>query len=116
MGQIAGLNSGNLIPEGSEYRFTLDLTSPYIRAYVQEALRDGILGLVIAPLHPATGQSSDTPYPSFFTKENQLGAEYAPHLEVEYTIIPEPNAGTNCIVGASILALLRGWRRRENFS
>lgn len=114
--QIAGLNSGDLIPEGSEYRFELNLTSPYIRGYLQQALHDGILGLTIAPLHPATGQSSTTPYPTFFTRENQLGPEYAPRLEVEYTIVPEPNASTMAILGISILALGRGIRRRDNFS
>jgi hypothetical protein len=114
--KIIGLADGELIPEGSEYRFDLDLTSPYIRAYLQQALSEGILGLTIAPLHPVTGQSSVTPYPSFFTRENQIGSEFAPRLEVEYTIVPEPGASSILIIGAAILALGRGWRRREDFS
>ncbi len=114
--EINGLADGDLIPEGSEYRFNLDLTSPYIRAYLQQALNDGILGLTVAPLHPVTGQSSATPYPSFFTRENQIGAEFAPRLEVEYVIVPEPNTTSAAIIGAAILALGRGWRRRGDFS
>jgi hypothetical protein len=113
--KINGLSSGALIPEGSEYRFELNLTSPYILAYLQQALNDGVLGLTVAPLHPASGQSSATPYPTLFTRENQLGPEYAPRLEVEYTIIPEPTASSFAVIGLSILALGRGWRRRSNF-
>jgi hypothetical protein len=112
---VDGLDSGDFIPEGSEYRFELNLASPHIMGYLMQALNDGVLGFTIASLHPTTGQVSTTPYPTFFTRENQIGPEYAPRLEIEYTIIPEPNASSIAIVGASILALGRGWRRRDHF-
>ena len=118
IGQVAGVTPGQDIPEGSEYRFTLDLSSAAVRTYLQNGLSSGILGLMVTSLTPVPGQGSDTPYPSFLTKENQIGPEYTPRLEVEYTIvpIPEPNTATNVLLGVGLLAALRGWRSRDRFS
>jgi hypothetical protein len=116
--QIAGLTAGALIPEGSEYRFTLDLSSAAVRAYLQNGLSSGILGLMVTSLIPVPGQGSSEPYPTFLTKENQLGPEYAPRLEIEYTIVPvpEPDTATSVLLGIGFLAAVRGWRRRDRFS
>ena len=111
--QIDGLTPGSLIPEGSEYRFTLDLSSAAIRAYIQNSLSIGMLGLMVTSLSPVPGQGSGVPYPTFLTKENQIGPEYAPKLQIEYTIIPEPNTATSILLGVTLLAVWRGWRRRE---
>jgi len=72
----------------------------------------------ITSLTPVPGQGSNTPYPTFLTKENQIGPEYAPRLEIEYTIvpIPEPNTATSILLGVSVLAGCRAWRRRFRFS
>jgi hypothetical protein len=114
--QIEGLTAGDLIPEGSEYKFTLDLSSSAVRAYLQQGLNSGILGFMVTSLTPVPGQGSNVPYPTFLTKENQLGIEYAPRLEIEYTIIPEPSAFTNMLLGVGLFAALRGWRNRDRFS
>jgi hypothetical protein len=87
-----------------------------VRAYLQLGLSSGILGLMVTSLIPVPGQGSTEPYPTFLTKENQIGPEYAPRLRIEYTIVPEPNVGTGVLLGVSILAAMRGWRRRDRLS
>ncbi len=118
IGQIAGLSAGDSVPEGSEYRFTLDLSSAAVRAYLQDSLSSGVLGLMATSLAPVSGQDSTDPYPAFLSRENQIGPEYVPRLEIEYTIvpIPEPNTTTSVLLGLGVLAAARGWRRRDRFS
>ncbi len=96
VGQIAGLTPGELVPLDSEVTFDLDLSDPFILAYVQEALNAGALDLILTSL-TATSQEADAGFPSFYTKENfqhnldpAVGDLLAGRLSGEVVAVPEP--------------------------
>jgi hypothetical protein len=118
IGINADLDAGELVPAETEFTFELNLANPGILNYLRQALHDGALGLALSSLHPSSqpGQGGQT-YPRFYTREYaQFLEEVVPQLQIEYSIVPEPSAGRIMIIAAALLAMARGWRRRDRFS
>lgn len=83
------LPAGSPVPEGTVFRFQLNLTDPKVRTYVQEGLHAGRIHLMVSSLYNATQQSSDIP--KFYTKESgfhipSAGIYLAPRLYAEVTL------------------------------
>lgn len=85
----ANLAPGAPAVDGTEFTFTLDLNLPGVRDYVQEALEQGGLALMLTSMHEVSGQGGAEPYPAFYTKENiDLGTGEPvapPTLTIEYS-------------------------------
>lgn len=71
-----GLAPGANVPEGTPFTFDIDMNQPGAREYLQNALAQGRIVLVVTSLAPATGGPSggtgSPRYPAFYTKENAL--------------------------------------------
>jgi hypothetical protein len=112
------LDEGDLVPAETEFTFELNLADPGILNYLRQALHNGALGLTLSSLHPSAqpGQGGQS-YPRFYTREyGDVLDEVVPQLEIEYSIIPEPSPGRVMIMAAAVLAMARGWRRRDRYS
>lgn len=80
---------GAVIPDGTQFTFTLDLTLPGVRQYVQRGLADGALGFFLSSMHIASQPGfGSLPYPQWFLKESEGGifGGIPPTLEIEYTL------------------------------
>jgi hypothetical protein len=119
-GTIAGLDPGELVPWDTEITFNIEITNPFVLNYVREGLSSGIIGFYISGLHGAEFMGgSNATYPRFYTWEGaylQLAPEFAPRLEVEYTIIPEPQLAGLLIVGLALLSAGRTFRHRNRLA
>ena len=76
VGQAYFLTPGELVPDLTEFTFTLDLSNPGALAYVQAGLAEGRLNFIISSLHASSQPGSGgapLPYPTFYTKENPFG-------------------------------------------
>lgn len=105
---------GDSVYSFTEFTFQLNLSNPYVLAYIQEALNSGMLGLMVSTLHDSSGQGGPQTYPIFFTRENQMGSDVNPQLEITYTVVPEPNASALLIIGCALFATGRAWRNRSS--
>jgi len=101
IGTIAGLAEGANAPGGAEVIFDLDLT-PDVLAYLQNRLDLGAVDLVLATLHASSFGGAAT-YPRIETKEGTAG--FAPRLELDVTIVPEPGTALLLVAGLSGLAV-----------
>jgi len=78
----AALTPGQLVPAGTELVFELNVCDPATRGYLQRALSEGQLNLMVTTLLRASGPGA-TDYPMLFTRENQLaGPAQRPRLEL----------------------------------
>jgi len=123
VGIAASLDPGDLVPEETFFTFTLDVSSPAVLAYLQQALNTGILGLHVSSLHSGSqpGGGDEQTYPRFYTEDgpNALGGiylQFRPKLEVEYRIVPEPHISGLLIAGIALFAAGRGLRHRHRMS
>ena len=96
------LPAGSPVPEGTVFRFQINLADPKVRGYVQEGLNAGRIHLMVSSLYNATQQSSDVP--KFYTKDSSLhvpseGIYLAPRLYAEVTLA---SAGTLPIPKVSV--------------
>jgi len=85
------LPAGSSVPEGTVFRFQLNLSDPKVRTYVQEGLHAGRIHLMVSSLYNASQQSSDIP--KFYTKESDFhipssGIYLAPRLYAEVSLAP----------------------------
>ena len=88
IGLIDGVPPGASSPLNSLVVFSMNLGDPAIRAYFQDGLSAGAIGLNVASLHASDGIGQGS-YPRFSSRENTNAAR-RPSLEIEYTVIPEP--------------------------
>jgi hypothetical protein len=102
------LTPGSLVPEGRVFSFSVDLTDPFIEAYIQDSFNDGRLHLMVSSLYGTDQGSSDIP--RFYTKDNGLDANLSPQLNV--TMVPEPSTVGLLGLGTALLAY-RAMRRRQ---
>lgn len=109
---VAALEAGSLVPADTTFTFTIDISSPAVLDYIRSSLNAGLLGFIASSLHNAAGQGGPQTYPRFYTREGAVFApEFAPSLEVEYTVVPEPQTAGLLLAG---LAFLAGRRRRQS--
>lgn len=113
---LGDLYDGEYVPAGTEFRFDLEITNPAVLAYIQEALNIGVLGLMISSLHEVEGQITNLIYPRILTRENALGANFSPRLEISYAIVPEPQFAGILLAGCVLLAGTRNFRRSTPLS
>lgn len=89
----ADLQPGAAAVDLTKFTFALDLELPGLRDYVQQALDQGALALMLSSLHSVSGQGGTEPYPAFFTRENKdlsTGEPIAaPTLVIDYSIVED---------------------------
>lgn len=115
IGTIAGVTPGQLVPEDAQVTFNVDLTNPYVVAWLQASLNQGYVEFMVSSLYPTT-QEASSGYPSFYSKENLLHAPedgdfLAGQLSGSVTVVPEPGTLLLLALGGLCVALRR--RRRE---
>ncbi len=113
IGQISMVTPGSLVPIDSVMTFDLELSDPFILAYVQDALNAGSLDLMVTGIS-ATSQMAGSGFPSFYTKDdffhqNDRSLGLAGRLSGDLTAVPEPSV--IALVGLAGLFLLGRWRR-----
>lgn len=86
----APLTPGDPIPLPTTFTFELDVNHPLIQSYLQHALDDGILGLVIATLHPSVFMGPSV-FPVWDQKESIVGTPAS--LEIECRVAPSLDLG-----------------------
>lgn len=98
------------VSPGSTFVFTVDLTDPNIRGYVQQGFADGGLFFSITSQHE-TSQSGGTS-PNFYTRNNFDPAAVAPRMSFGLTVVPEPASLAVLTAAGLAVAGRRGVRRR----
>lgn len=87
------LSVGDAIPDNTAFTFTLDLTQPGVRSYVQQSLKSGALAMMLSTLTSTGEFGSGGGYPRWYMKE-AAGFPYfepasrLPQLTIDYTIVP----------------------------
>ncbi len=113
IGSVAGLSAGGTVLEDMEMTFDLDLSDPFLLAYVQAGLNAGALDLFVTSL-VSTTQEAASGYASFYAKENLLhnpavGDFLAGRLSGDLTAVPEPSVWALVILAGAALV----WRARR---
>jgi len=85
IGTLTNVAPGALVPAESVMTFELNLADPLVRYYVQEALHDGRLRLMVTAL-PTGAFGAAASYPDFFTQDNFLGVN-GPQLLIEGVVV-----------------------------
>ncbi len=86
----APLTPGDTIPLPTTFTFDVNADEPLIQAYLQQSLNDGILGLVIATLHPSSFMGPAV-FPVWDQKENVVGVPAA--VTITYRLGPALSGG-----------------------
>lgn len=114
--EIAGVAPGQSPPSDFDITFTLNVLDPDVQAYLRAALNEGSLRLMVNSLHFATtgGQQPGTgSYPTFYTKENVVGAilGYSPRLSMVVELEPlSGDADQDGSVGlGDVAAVINNW-------
>jgi hypothetical protein len=118
VGTTTDATPGGSVPEGALFTFQLQLSDAAIRSYVQAGLNAGVLGLYVSSLHSATGQTGPQTYPRFLTREGAAfldAPEYAPQLQITYTLVPEPTPTLWLVLGLAVFTAGRAFHRRRHF-
>jgi len=83
------LQAEELVPEGSVFRFDVNLSNPHITAYLQDSLNAGRLHLMVSSLYGTSQASPDIP--KFYTREIGDGYDYLkPQLKADILVVPAP--------------------------
>ncbi len=101
------LSPGQTVPDNSTFTFTLDLSLPGVREYVQESLAKGALGVMYSSLHSTGEFGAGGGYPQWFLRESTGFPYFAtspPTLTIEYEIVadvlPGDYDGSGAVDGA----------------
>lgn len=106
IGQIAGLNAGDLIPGYATMVFDINVADAGIQAWLAQSLDFGALSLTVSSMHPAAvGGGGDITYPGFFTNDSFFPDAQAATLELTYEIVPAP--ASLALLGLGGLAIRR---------
>lgn len=99
------LNAGDELAVGTELTFSVDIASPAILNYLQDGLDGGQLGFVLSTL------SLSDNFARLYTREFPGGSPVT--LDIEYSVVPEPNALVLAALTYAVLAgvMWRQWRR-----
>ena len=87
VGQTADVSEGQLMPVGSQLTFDVNIDDPLIYGYLQNALNDGKLDLMVSSLLAASFTGAPN-YPNFYTIFNSLAdpSQY-PLLDIEGAVV-----------------------------
>jgi len=114
IGQITGLQAGELIPLRSRMNFSIDVERQPTQAYLREALNRGRLFLVLSSLTFVQQQAGN--FPAFYSKENplvQTGQARPASLVITVQIGPTcATADINCdgaVNGTDLTIVLSSW-------
>ncbi len=74
IGQSEVAAPGDLLPQYSELKFTVDVSDPAIQCYLRTGLADGLVEFIVTSLHPASEPGSDETgiWPDWILSENAL--------------------------------------------
>ncbi|MGH8046634.1 MAG: hypothetical protein ACREKL_05275 [Chthoniobacterales bacterium] len=112
IGSISGVAPGGLVPVDSVVTFDINLSNPFVVAWLQSSLNAGYLEFMVSSLYPTT-QEASSGYPSFYTRENLLHdpdeGDYLAGQLSGVVAVPEPRAELLLAIGA--LCLLARRRR-----
>ena len=86
IGQIDGLEQGELVPEDSEFEFSINVDDVNIQRYIAESLSKGKVFFTLSQILYAKTENGGKGYPDLYTKDHILGE--SPTLELEFEIIP----------------------------
>lgn len=112
VGKTDAVNDGELVPVNSEFKFEIDLTNPDALSYLQNGLASGEVILSVVSMHSST-QGSAAGIPSFHLADaNGISIGSTARIDIEYSIVPEPNPLGMSIGGLAVLALANRRRRR----
>ena len=92
IGQTSAVNPGEEVPDGTRFNFDLDLTQPLVLGYVQRALQEGRLRVMLSALHRARAAVGGIGvgggvYPNWVSKENLLGNPAS--LEIDGVLVTD---------------------------
>ncbi|KAA0216219.1 MAG: hypothetical protein DYG94_05740 [Leptolyngbya sp. PLA3] len=104
IGQIAGLNAGDIILGYATLVFDINVGDAGIQAWLAQSLDAGALALTVSSMHPAA-QGGAVTYPGFFTNESFFPDAQSATLELTYEIIPAP--ASLALLGLGGLAIRR---------
>ena len=121
-GIIDGLSNGDPIPEGSVFRFTVDVNGPGVQAWLAAGLNDGQLHFTVSSLVEAEQQGGD--FIEFYMRENPLvvaGVRSAATLSISGSIQTACNVpgdlNNDCRVdGADIGLFLALWGSDDEYA
>ncbi|HEX4414901.1 MAG TPA: hypothetical protein VH107_14800 [Lacipirellulaceae bacterium] len=87
------LNVGDAIPDNTTFTFSLNLTAPGVKSYMQQSLASGALGFMLSTLTSTGEFGSGGGYPRWMMKESGgfpyfEPASRLPQLTIDYTILP----------------------------
>jgi prepilin-type N-terminal cleavage/methylation domain-containing protein len=85
----ADLAPGDAIPDDTTFTFDLDLSLPGVRTYVQNALAEGALGVMLSSLHSTGEMGAGGGYPQWYLRESTGFPYYSttpPTLSITYEI------------------------------
>lgn len=105
IGQIDGLNPGDLVGEGATFTFDLNVADAGIQNFLASGLDLGAIALSLTSLYPAV-QGGDVTYPGFYTNDSFFPDAQAATFEFTYEIVPTPGA-LSVLMGAGLLGLGR---------
>lgn len=121
IGQVDGLEAGDVVGPDTQMTFDINVTSPEILAYLQASLNQGYIEFMVSSLYPSS-QEASSGYPVFYTKDSPWHDpnstdpfdHVAAQLSGEITIVPEPSTmaflGLAALTGLGMLAC---WKRNE---
>ena len=90
IGTTTAVAPGQLVPQGSEIVFDIDLTSPAAKAYFARGFDQGRIAVLVSGLHLAAGGPGggvgDAIFPAFYTKENITAVTLGLTPKLEFTV------------------------------
>jgi len=110
IGQVEGLNPGDLIGAGATFVFDINVADAGIQQFLANGLDFGAIALSLTSLHAASqpGGGDTGLYPGFMTNESFFPDAQAATLEFTYEIVPAPGV-LPVLIGAGLV----GFRRRR---
>ena len=86
IGQVEGLEQGDLVPEDSVFEFEIDVSDEDIQRYIAKSLANGKLFFTLSQILYAKTEEGGKGYPDFYTRDHILGE--SPTLEIKFEIMP----------------------------
>ena len=86
IGKIDGVSQDELVPEDSEFEFSINVDDANIQRYIAESLSKGKVFFTLSQILYAKTQNGGKGYPDLYTKDHILGE--SPALKLEFEIVP----------------------------